>query len=168
MLRGSIYFCLFVLIQVLFLNNIYYLRIVTPFLYLYFLIKLPIDTSRVAMLLLSFGTGLVIDMFSNTHGLHAAACTFAGFYRNKLLNLVLDKEISYRTYPSFRNIGVATFLKYIFLFISVHCVTLFLIESFSFFDLEMLAIRIASGILLTTLVICVVEAFNMEGIKYGK
>ena len=38
LLRGFIYFVVFVLIQVLILNNIHFLRIATPFLYLYFII----------------------------------------------------------------------------------------------------------------------------------
>ena len=41
LLRGFIYFVVFVLIQVLILNNIHFLRIATPFLYLYFIIKMP-------------------------------------------------------------------------------------------------------------------------------
>ena len=39
LLRGFIYFVVFVLIQVLILNNIHFLRIATPFLYLYFIIS---------------------------------------------------------------------------------------------------------------------------------
>ena len=34
-LRSAIYFVVFVLIQVLILNNIHFMRIATPFLYLY-------------------------------------------------------------------------------------------------------------------------------------
>ena len=46
LLRGFIYFVVFVLIQVLILNNIHFLRIATPFLYLYFIIKMPVGSSR--------------------------------------------------------------------------------------------------------------------------
>ena len=46
LLRGLVYFVVLVLIQVLILNNIHFLRIATPFLYLYFIIKMPVGTSR--------------------------------------------------------------------------------------------------------------------------
>ena len=45
LLRGLVYFVVLVLIQALILNNIHFLRIATPFLYLYFIIKMPVGTS---------------------------------------------------------------------------------------------------------------------------
>ena len=45
-LRSAIYFVVFVLIQVLILNNIHFMRIATPFLYLYIILKLPVGESR--------------------------------------------------------------------------------------------------------------------------
>lgn len=67
LLRGFIYFVVFVLIQVLVLNNIHFLRIATPFLYLYFIIKMPVGSSRTQVVFFSFIAGVVIDTFSNTH-----------------------------------------------------------------------------------------------------
>ena len=54
LLRGFIYFVVFVLIQVLVLNNIHFLRIATPFLYLYFIIKMPVGSSRTQVVFFSF------------------------------------------------------------------------------------------------------------------
>ena len=68
-LRSILYFVVFVMFQVLFLNNIHYLRIATPFLYLYCIIKMPIGISRSGVLIFSFITGLIVDMFSNTPGM---------------------------------------------------------------------------------------------------
>ena len=68
LLRGFIYFVVFVLIQVLILNNIHFLRIATPFLYLYFIIKMPVGSSRTQVVFFSFIAGVVIDTFSNTPG----------------------------------------------------------------------------------------------------
>ena len=63
LLRGFIYFVVFVLIQVLILNNIHFLRIATPFLYLYFIIKMPVGSSRTQVVFFSFIAGVVIDTF---------------------------------------------------------------------------------------------------------
>ena len=46
LIRGLLYVIVFVLLQVLFLNNIHFLRIATPFLYLYVILRLPLGESR--------------------------------------------------------------------------------------------------------------------------
>ena len=66
LLRGFIYFVVFVLIQVLVLNNIHFLRIATPFLYLYFIIKMPVGSSRTQVVFFSFIAGVVIDVQQHT------------------------------------------------------------------------------------------------------
>ena len=71
-IRNVFYFVILVLIQVLILNNIHFLRIATPFLYLYFIIKLPIGTSETKVVVYSFLIGFVIDLFSNTPGMHGS------------------------------------------------------------------------------------------------
>ena len=94
LLRGFIYFVVFVLIQVLVLNNIHFLRIATPFLYLYFIIKMPVGSSRTQVVFFSFIAGVVIDTFSNTPGMHAAACTLAGFCREPLIRPLVSEAFS--------------------------------------------------------------------------
>ena len=54
LIRGLLYVIVFVLLQVLFLNNIHFLRIATPFLYLYVILRLPLGESRSGILLFSF------------------------------------------------------------------------------------------------------------------
>lgn len=164
-IRGVIYFIVFVLIQVLILNNVYYLRIATPFLYLYFLLKLPVGVSKSTILILSFLTGLTIDVFSNTPGMHAAACTFVGFYRAAMIRFLIGKDLVEGVFPSYAVFGVPGFLRYTFLFVFLHQVVLFLVESLTLFDPLFLAIRILSSTLLSVILIAIVEAFNMEAVK---
>lgn len=166
-IRGFVYFVIFVLVQVLILNNIYYLRIATPFLYLYFLLKLPVGISRSALLLISFLTGLTIDFFSNTPGMHAAACTFVGFFRSGMIGLLIGKEIPEGAFPSYTVFGTAGFLRYTLLFVSLHHIILFFIESLTLFDPLYLAFRVFSSVLLSFILIAIVEAFNMEAVRNG-
>ena len=94
LIRGLLYVIVFVLLQVLFLNNIHFLRIATPFLYLYVILRLPLGESRSGILLFSFFLGLLVDLFGNTAGMHAFATTFAGFCREPLLfTLCLKRHI---------------------------------------------------------------------------
>lgn len=164
-IRGSIYFVVLVLIQVLILNNIHFLRIATPFLYLYFILKLPVGTSQTMVVFLSFLIGIVIDTFTNTPGMHAAACTFAGFSRRMLINFLIGKELPEGIYPSYRTFGYGGFFRYTLAFVMIHHITLFLIESFTFFDPLFLALRIGASVISTTLLICIIEAFNIDSQK---
>jgi rod shape-determining protein MreD len=167
-LRTGLYFIVFVLIQVLVLNNIYYLRIATPFIYQYILIKQPIGISRTTMLLLAFATGLTIDIFSNTPGMHAAACTLVGFYRDGLIRLFNGKELPEGAYPSYAVLGVGGFLRYIIAFVLLHQIVLFLVESLTLFDPFFLTLRILSSSMLSIILIAIIEAFNMEAVKNGE
>ena len=167
-LRGFVYFVVFVLIQVLVLNNIHFLRIATPFLYLYFILKMPVGVSRAQVVFFSFLVGFVIDLFSNTPGMHAAACTLAGFCREPLIAVFMGKDLPDGIYPSYRFFGFAGFLRYAFSFVLIHHTPLYLVESLTFFDPLFLLLRIVASVLLSTLLICTVEAFNIESQKSGE
>ncbi|MDR2810372.1 MAG: rod shape-determining protein MreD [Tannerellaceae bacterium] len=160
--RGLLYFVVLVLVQVLILNNIHFLRLVTPFLYIYFIIKLPIGYSSVQITFLSFLLGLVIDALSNTSGMHTAACTLIGFVRPYIIQLFMRENLPENLYPSYKTFGYGNFIRFTFVLVLLHHVSLFLIESLTLFDPLFLAIRILAGIVMTTTFICMVEAFNRE------
>ena len=167
LIRGLLYFVVLVLVQVLILNNIHFLRIATPFLYLYFIIKMPVGSPRDLVVLFSFLIGLVIDLFSNTPGMHAAACTLTGFIREPLIRFYMGKDLPDGIYPSYKTFGYGGFFRYVLSLVLVHHVTLFLIESLTLFDPLFLAIRIGASVITTTLLICTIEAFNIETQKSG-
>jgi rod shape-determining protein MreD len=133
------------------------------------IIKLPVDFSRVTVILISFSLGLLIDIFSNTFGMHAAACSLLGLIRTPLLERMVDmKEIPEGSIPSYNLFGFGKFLRYVFIIIFVHHISLFLTESFTFFQPLLLIIRIATSIFLTTLIVCIIEAFNFEKKRRGE
>lgn len=166
-LRGFVYFVVLVLVQVLILNNIHFLRVATPFLYLYFILKMPVGSSRTNVVFFSFLIGLTIDVFSNTPGMHAFACTLAGFIRHSLIQLLMGKDLPEGINPSYKTFGYGGFFRYTLLFVVIHHVALFLIESLTLFDPLFLAIRIAASVVTTTLLICTIEAFNIGSQKSG-
>ncbi|MDR1200115.1 MAG: rod shape-determining protein MreD [Tannerellaceae bacterium] len=164
-IRGVVYFVILVLIQVLVLNNIHFLRLVTPFLYLYFIVKMPVGFTSSKVTFFSFLLGLIIDIFSNTPGMHAAACTLTGFIRPAIIKVLIGDELPGTISPSFKTFGYGGFFRYVIVLVSLHHFTLFIIESLTLFDLLFLLIRIVASIAATTLLICTVEAFNVEGQK---
>ncbi|MDR3141699.1 MAG: rod shape-determining protein MreD [Tannerellaceae bacterium] len=162
-IKGISYFVLLVLIQALILNNIHFLRLITPFLYLYFIVKMPVGFTSARVTFLSFLLGLIIDIFSNTPGMHAAACTFAGFARPAIIKVLMGDELPDAISPSFKTFGYGGFFRYAIVLVVLHHFTLFIAEALTLFDPLFLLIRIVASVVATTLLICIVEAFNVEG-----
>ena len=79
-LRYILIFILLLLIQLLVLNNINLGGYINPYVYLLFILLLPYGTPRWVLLLVGFFTGLVVDYFSNTLGLHASATLILAFF----------------------------------------------------------------------------------------
>ena len=114
----------FVLIQVLILNNILFLAGSLPV-----SVSVPIvkdagqwltDASR----FLLFHGGVVIDTFSNTPGMHAADCTLAGFCREPLIRVFMGKDLPDGIYPSYKTFGFGGFFRYVLSFVLIQHTTL--------------------------------------------
>ena len=104
-------------------------------------------------------------MFSNTPGMHAAACSLAGFVRAPLIRFLQGEELPDGIYPSYQTFGSAGFIRYVAFFVAIHHIALFLIEALTLFDPFFLLLRIGASVLTTVLLICVIELFNFESQK---
>ncbi|MEG1685575.1 MAG: rod shape-determining protein MreD [Bacteroides sp.] len=149
-----------VLLQVLVLNNIHLLGYATPFLYVYFILKLNSGISRNELMLWAFFLGLIVDVFSNTPGMNAAALVLLAFVRPTILQLFSPRDVFDDMEPSFKTMGVGSFIRYTIVCVILHHATLLTIESFSFFSLPVLLLKIVLSAGLT--VLCIIA---IEGIK---
>ena len=84
-------FCL-VMLQVLLFNNIELGGLINPYFYIYLVLIMPLSLNLSVQLLLAFVAGLIVDIFSNTWGMHAAATTLVAFVRPYLLKLLVSQE----------------------------------------------------------------------------
>ena len=150
------------MLQVLVLNQMHIVGYATPFLYIYFILKFNTRIGRNALMLWAFTLGLLIDMFGNTPGMNAASATILAFSRTSILRLVTLRDMDEGFRPGFRSMGVSSFLRYIFLASSLFCFVLFLIDTFSFYDLPILLLKILSSIISTMLCILCVEMLGGE------
>jgi len=151
------------------MNNIHLFGMVMPFIYLYALLKFPVNLTRSVTILLSFLLGLTIDLFSNTWGMHAAACSFFGFIRKPLLEQLVDmKEMPDGSIPSYRLFGYGLFFRYTLMLVIIHALILFTVESFGFFQPKLMFVRMTTSILLTSILLFIIEAFNPEKEKNGE
>ncbi|HAH23289.1 MAG TPA: rod shape-determining protein MreD [Prolixibacteraceae bacterium] len=131
--RYVIMFVLLVLIQVLILNNIQFSGFVNPYVYILFILLLPFTIPGYLLLGLSFLLGLSIDIFNNTLGVHAGATVLLGFLRPGIANLISSREIIEKgNTPNMKQLGFASFLKYVVISVFIHHLFLFYAEAFSF------------------------------------
>ena len=95
-LRLGLIFILLILLQVLLFNNIQFSGYVNPYIYIMFILLLPVEIPTWLLLILSFFTGFIIDIVSGTPGMHTSATVLAGFVRPYVL-LITSPSDGYET-----------------------------------------------------------------------
>lgn len=167
-LRNIIRFISLILIQVLLLSNIHlnafgtdsYVPDFTPFIYPLIILLLPLSTPTWAMLLLGFGTGLTMDVFMNTGGMHAAICVFIAMVRNSILTALLPQRLS--DYPNLspgvKNMGWAPYLTYTAVILLIHHFCYYLIEVWSLRSFLYLILKVLAS-MVTSIIFVVLYTF---------
>ena len=126
-------FLILVLLQIALFKNIGYYNMVSFYPYILVIFLLPIGIPNFLLFALAFFTGLTIDAFYDSLGLHAAACVALALYRIFFHKITLEVELqgSFNT-PSLSEMGTKWFLSYVFFGTLIHHFTLFIIETFTF------------------------------------
>lgn len=155
-------FIVLVLVQAVIFNHIALYSVGLAFLFIYFIIKLPLNLSGAKVIFLSFLIGFVIDIFQDTPGINALACTCLGGARRTVIRLYVPREEDLvRAVPSIRTLGPALFARYAATMTLIYCILLFTIEAFTFFNPAIMAMRIVASTLLTTLLIMAADSLSL-------
>jgi len=161
-LQNILNFILLVLFQVLVLNNIQFLGYINPYLYILFIISLPVRTPRWFTLILAFAAGLSVDMFSNTMGMHAFSAVFIAFLRNGIINLFTSLEEGNNPTPSFHTFGVSAYIKYTILMVLIYHAVLFSLESFSLYNIWIVSTKALLSSLVTFMLIMGIQSLKTK------
>src|ERR1700733_3736430 len=130
-------FVLLVFIQVFLLKNLVLYNLPTPYLYILFLLLLPFGIPNILLFALAFITGLSIDAFYDTPGLHAAACVVLAFVRILFTNVTVSKEgFDNEPEPTLSVMGFRWFFTYTVTLTLIHHFFIFVIESFNLSGLQ--------------------------------
>ena len=123
-------FLIFVGLQVLVFKNFVLFDVGFSFVYLIFLLLLPLEVGYLTVMLLGFGTGLLVDVFYNTLGIHAAASVLLCFLRPFWANVVTPRSgYEVGVLPSLRAFGIGWFLTYSAPLIIIHHAAVFFLEA---------------------------------------
>jgi rod shape-determining protein MreD len=160
-LRFSLAFILLMFLQLVLFNNIQFSGYVNPYVYIMFIILLPVEIPSWILLLLCFMTGMTFDIFSGSPGMHSSATVFAGFLRPYILRLVSPRDgYESRSEPSMLNYGFRWFVVYTVLVVLVHHTALFYLEVFRFADFFRTMLRVLLSSLFTVTFIVLIEFYR--------
>ncbi|MCX8020111.1 MAG: rod shape-determining protein MreD [Chitinophagaceae bacterium] len=159
-IRYGLRYLILLLTQVYLLNKIPHLhRFITPYLYYLFILWLPFHMPRQLLIFIGFITGLILDYFTVTPGLHAAACCLIAYVRPFLLDLLLPKEVSEMNYkePSPTSLNWGPYLFYAMVLTLLHHGYLLFLEWLSFGRFLDFVIKVISTTFISLMMILAVE-----------
>lgn len=169
LVRNTIRFIAFILVQVYILNQIPPLhQFITPYLYFLFILWLPFNISRLGLLVVAFLLGLTLDYFSGWLGLHSAPCVLIAYLRPFLVNLLISQEGQELNYaePSVKSLGWAPYFLYVLVLTFIHHSYLVLIEWLDFGNIIFFLGKVTASTAISFLLIFITEMLFFRKQKF--
>ncbi|GAB3738725.1 hypothetical protein [Spirosoma lituiforme] len=154
-------FLLYLILQILLVRNLVLFDYAFCFIYIACILLLPNETSLTWLLLIAFVTGIVVDTFYDTLGMHAAASVLMAYCRPLIIRAQIDVPgLETRIEFSLKQLGVWPFFRYVLILALIHHSALFFIEASSLSLLIPTLIRVAASTLFTTVSIVLIQFFT--------
>jgi len=135
-------FFVLVFLQVFLFKNITVYDLSIPYPYILIILLLPFETPNIVLFPVAFITGLTIDAFYDTPGLHAAACTLLAFVRISFINITVQKDgFDNDPEPTLSIMGFRWYFTYILVLTLIHHFFLFNLEVFRISELQYTFVR---------------------------
>jgi len=145
---------LLLFLQVLLFDNLHWLGLVHPFIYIWAIILLPIELPRWAQMLIGATVGMVMDLFTHAPGIHMAGCVMIAYLRPLLVAGVVQDIDRLKGAVTSDTIGMGNWLRILAILVAIHHIIVFMLEAFTFahFGFTLLQI-ILSGVFSYTLIL---------------
>jgi hypothetical protein len=129
-----------------------------PLLYILFIFLLPFKTPNWLLFFLSFALGLTVDVFSDTLGLNAAACTIMAFLRIFYITITVQSDSpDTQITPNLNTMGFRWFFFYCLVITFLHHFFLFFFEVFDLTALFNILVRATLSTIFTLFLIFAAE-----------
>ncbi|HRG18064.1 MAG TPA: rod shape-determining protein MreD [Flavobacterium lutivivi] len=156
-------FILLLMAQVLIFNRINLFGYINPFPYILFIILYPVNGNRYGLLISSFFLGLIMDMFCNSGGVHAASCLILANYRPYIFKFSFGLSYEYQT-VKLNDVLTPERFSFILIAVVLHHFTLFILEIFSFYFIWDIIERTVLTTLFT-LITCIIIIYIIKPSK---
>lgn len=133
-----------VLLQTFFFDNLAISIYLSPLVYVAFIALLPMETPPIVMLLCGLLMGLSMDWAMGLEGINTSVTLLSAVTRRSVLNIATGKEnVREGGVPTVWRLGNYSFLLHLLLFVVLHHLCFFLLESLSWELLPFVLIRFA-------------------------
>lgn len=155
----AILFPVLILLQVLICNHIMLFNLAVPFIFIYFIVRYPIGVAPIWGLTLAFLLGFIVDIFSDTLGVNALACTLLSGVRPYVFYAYVPRDDkTKRIIPTISTIGWQNYSKYLISLTSIFCFLEFVIEYFSFANIDHILLMTICSSALTFIVLLGIDS----------
>ncbi|MFQ3574952.1 MAG: hypothetical protein SNJ77_00800 [Cytophagales bacterium] len=157
------YFVIMLMMQLLIFRDNALFGVAFGFVYVSCILMWPIDTNRSVLMTFAFFVGLIIDIFSDTLGMHIFTCVLTAFLRSFWIqSLTPTGGYDKNTDISLNSMGLSWFLSYVSICVFVHVFVLHLVESMSLKNFGWTLLKIVCSTMLTVFVFYTIELFNQK------
>ncbi len=133
LLSNILRFALFLIVQVVVLNQVELGAGTLMMIYPLFIVLLPVDTNIFLSLFLAFALGISIDVMSNTYGLHASSLVLLAYFRPIIFQAFAPRDgYEIDLEPNVHIMGYRWFIKTFGVLLLIHHFWFFLMELFRF------------------------------------
>lgn len=137
-----------------------FLGYISPFPYILFIILYPVNGNKSGLVVASFLLGLIMDMFSNSGGIHATACLVLAYFRPAIFKFAFGLSYEYQT-VKLNDVLTPERFSFILLSVVIHHFTLFILEAFQFsFIFDILIRTLLSTVF--TIIICIIIIYLIK------
>jgi len=167
MIRGGILqivlFFVYLILQVVLLKNLVLFNISFCFLYVAFILLLPVEMSNLRLMLIAFLLGISVDIFYNSLGLHTIALVLLAYLRNYWLATITPQGgYDIGTPPTLAANGLQWFLVYTLPLVFVHHLVLFFVEASGFTLFWYTMLKAVSSLLFTMAVMLLLQYLSLD------
>ncbi|MEY4432407.1 MAG: hypothetical protein RLZZ44_537 [Bacteroidota bacterium] len=164
-MNSSLFFNIFrffilLTLQIIVFNNINLFGFISPFPYVLFIILYPVNGNKSALLAASFFLGIILDMFSNSGGIHTTACITLAYFRPAIFKFAFGVSYEYQTIK-LNDTLTPERLSFIVVAVLIHHITLFILEAFQFSLFWDILLRTLLSSLLT-IAICIIIIYLIK------
>ena len=151
-------FFAYIIIQIIVVRNLVLFDVAFCYVYIAFVLLLPIEVGVMTAMLFGFVSGLFVDIFYNTFGIHAAACVFIMYIRQRWLTFLTPRGgYDIGIAPTPQALGLRWFVTYATPLILIHHALILFIEVADFQLFSFTLAKVLASVIFTLLMMVVIQ-----------
>ncbi len=156
-------FVVYLLAQVMLFRQLVLFNTAFCFLYVAFVLMLPIETNNLALMFIAFVMGFLVDVFYDSLGLHTMSLVLIAYLRNYwLVTITPQGGYDAGEGPTLAANGLQWFLVYTLPLLFIHHFVLFFTEAGGFRVFWFTMSKVMSSLLFTLFVVLFLQYFSFD------